>query len=117
MVLEAAVSFDAPENRPKKAAAPAGTKLLRVAICCPELAMGWLSVVSLPVSWRRPRRFCLCRLKRKRTMKARMAAPARLPTTLPTTVGVAGVPSSLDAETAPDAAVLAEGGGAVTAGS
>jgi hypothetical protein len=40
VVLVSAVDLDAPEKRFKKAAALAGTKLLRVAICCPEEAIG-----------------------------------------------------------------------------
>jgi hypothetical protein len=116
VVLVSAVDLDAPENRLKKAAAPEGTMLLLVAICCPEVAIGWLSPASAPDSCRVPPLcFCLCRLRRNKMRARRMAAPARLPTTLPTTCGVPRGPSLSAA--APLTAFVAVGLAAVFAGS
>lgn len=97
IVLLSAVDLDAPENRLRKAAAPAGMALLLVvAICCPEDAIGWLSMVSLSSrSWRAPPNFLRLWRRIRISIIARIRAkPARLPTTDPTTVGVGAEPLS-----------------------
>jgi hypothetical protein len=117
VVLVSAVDLDTAEKRFRKAAAPAGVKLLRVVICCcDEGGTDRTSAVSLPTSWSAPPFcLCLCLLIRNRITANISAAPARLPMTVPTVLGVLRGGILLDV--APARAALVEaGGGEVAAG-